>query len=231
MGINSSVLQKKSIKSPKRKHKKPIKSPKTNQGILITKPHGPPPLSLYCGGVPDYPLEFENACLVEIDLTSLKIHDYVSYLFLLCFQQTCRSYGSVACFYPNKETYERTVLMGEVVPEDMDANNHATAAINQYNNLTQNGKLKLERLIDTACYSLQGHNFFYIMFNAIDMESSTRGVYQVGMAELGGQPVLGLLRDFSNDKILAIISLKGVDDDLAVKKKNLVLSQATGSKC
>ncbi|XP_074294814.1 uncharacterized protein LOC141622705 [Silene latifolia] len=223
MGINSSVLQKKAIKSPEIKHEKSIKTPKTKP-----HPHGSPPqLSYYCSIIGPDPLDFANSCFVEFDTTSLKIHDYLSYNFLLSFHDTCRNYRGVGCFNPNPKTYERTMLKGEVVPEDMEANNHATAAINQYNNLTQNGKLKLERLIDSACYSLKGGNFFYILFNAMDMESSTSSMYQVGMAELGGQPLLGLLRDYSNDKILAVISLKGTDDDLAVKKRNLVLPQAT----
>ncbi|XP_074285097.1 uncharacterized protein LOC141610746 [Silene latifolia] len=111
----------------------------------------------------------------------------------------------------------------------MDANIHATAAINQFNNLTQKGKLKLETVINSACYALDRDNFFYIMFYAMDMESNTQSIYQVGMAELGGQPLLGLLRDYLNEKILAVISLKGTNYNSTVKKKKYVSSLTTGS--
>ncbi|KAH9606621.1 hypothetical protein KSS87_013057 [Heliosperma pusillum] len=108
-----------------------------------------------------------------------------------------------------KKAFTREELEGMDVMEDM--RDYAITVINQYNNITQKGKLALERIIKVTCINEDGNNIFYMTFYAMDMESNTQGAYQAAMVELKGQQLLGLLKDYSNNNVLAILSLKGCE--------------------
>ncbi|KMT09962.1 hypothetical protein BVRB_5g121780 [Beta vulgaris subsp. vulgaris] len=59
--------------------------------------------------------------------------------------------------------------------------------------------------------------FEYMTFSAINKSSGKTGVYQAALKTLGGY-VLGLFRDWCNDKILAVLSITGAEEDIAARR-------------
>lgn len=158
-------------------------------------------------------LDISGAALVEIDGPRLKERDQSEYDYILSFAYSCRQKCELQLFrHPGDP---RIGGLGSatgrgLTDEDRDC---AVIAIKEYQKVNKNAKLKLRDLMK-ANLGFGGGVRHYLTFSAEDEVTGEIKAYQAALAEHFDAHLLGLFRDIVDDKVLAILSVKGTEEDL-----------------
>lgn len=158
-------------------------------------------------------VDYSDAALVEVDGPRLKEADESEYKLVVEFASKCRQKCCLQLFrHPGDP---RIGGLGSDTGKMLrdDQRDLAVIAFKLYQELNQNVKLQLRDLMKLNYGIGTGH--YYMTFSAENEVTGEIKTYQAALANYSDKHLLGLFRDLVDDKILAILSVKGTEEDLA----------------
>lgn len=162
-------------------------------------------------------VDFSKAAFVEFDFPAMKQSNEGEYFHVLTFAYCCRQKRCLRLFHHPGDP--RIDGLGSSVGNALLEEDHdlAVIAIEEYHKVNQKMKLKLRDLMKLN-FSMSGGVINYITFSAKDELTGAIKTYQAALLEKVNGYLLGLFRNLVDDEILAILSIKGAEEDFAAVK-------------